>query len=270
MKNLSKEQLFTTLTILFVGGLTLTLAGLAFYLSYEVLVKVAHGGGKDGLSGWLWPLLIDGPIIVFSALVFYAIFFGHNKAKWIFRLLIVGATGLTIWFNFQYAELSFLDPVVYLVPPIIYVFVFESFAWLLGGVVDRIVTIEKSDALHKMLSQLQQTHKKAIETDNAEYEKWTIELSQKRQHAQTTFTNLEADIAAAKQTMANLNSDIEIANKGPMILVPEGLTIDQRRGLVGQLNGQYTHDELATIFGVSASTIKNDRAAVKVPVNGKH
>lgn len=280
---IKSEKYVVWATGVIVALLTFGLAFLAFGLSYDVLIAVAHSGGKPGLPGQLWPLLIDGPVIVFSALAFFAIVFGYSWATvWIFRLLIIAATILTVYFNGSYAQRLGYDPLVYLAAPLVYVAVFESAAWLIHAITRRIVVVDGIKTLQKRHFEAGRQAEAVEARGKALLQKLATEAGQKRQAIRQELAGLQAalesesgklraEIEAAKKALASYQEDTERVRW--FIPVPPDLTIDQRRAMVWQLYQQpgWTQGRIAEAFGLSETTIKNDIAVYrdsKVKSNG--
>lgn len=124
--NLPKLQaLITWLT----SALVLAIALISFVLSYHALQGVASA---NGLNTWylsyLWPLLLDGSLIVYSLCVVTAHL--HNESTWRQWTLIGVSTFGTILFNTLYAWPDMIATlpqriIVTGVPPVMLFFSFE-------------------------------------------------------------------------------------------------------------------------------------------------
>lgn len=118
-----------TKTIAAVGKLTAILVALlavaAFGLSFEALRDLATvaGGMKRSVS-WLFPLIIDGGIVVFSLAALRASLTGADRT-W-FMALVVLVTGISIWLNIAHAGSGYLPAVMAAMPPLLLFLAFES------------------------------------------------------------------------------------------------------------------------------------------------
>jgi len=110
--------------VLFLTG---TIALISFALSYQVLVNVAQAGGKPEQLSYLWPLIIDLPIIAFSLVAIVAVRNGRSrKGAW---SMVAFATALTVGFNIWYHWGSLLSVIVGATAPVMYLLSFEAFLW---------------------------------------------------------------------------------------------------------------------------------------------
>ena len=100
--------------------------------------------------------------------------------------------------------------------------------------------------------------------------------SDKRQLG-SQLDNLNGQLETAKQTLGSYRDDIEAAKtelaetakQSIFVYVPGNLTIEQRQQIVGKMdNDGHTLANMAAWLGVSEGTIKNDKRATKVSLNG--
>lgn len=132
-------RLFTWLTVVLVGSI----AVISFYLSYSVLSAVALDGGKNNGQAALWPLIIDLPVVAFSITAIFAIVLGNRWFAGVCRLVVVLATGVTIYFNVHYANIHGQSWQVAIAAPIAYVVSFEVLAWLFETLSVRTMSVRK-------------------------------------------------------------------------------------------------------------------------------
>ena len=88
---------------LFSLGLVLALAAGAFALSYAGLKDLASTNGVDPRLVWIWPLVLDGAIVVFSVCAFRAGLCGESVTYPMF--LVVLSTIASIAFNVLHAPI---------------------------------------------------------------------------------------------------------------------------------------------------------------------
>ena len=107
-------------TVLLVFGI----AAIAFTLSYSALLRVAIDYGVPIDLAWLWPLLVDASLVVFSMAVVRASLTG--EATW-WKWVLVGLyTCATIAFNLIHAPANDIAQVVAVVAPVSLFLSFET------------------------------------------------------------------------------------------------------------------------------------------------
>ncbi len=101
------------------------IAIVAFIISYSALQRTAAAYGFPGWQSWLWPLLIDMPILVFA---FTSLVIGWmtNRRSWFATSMIVLFSGATIMFNLAHAEMHWLHYAVAVMPPLALIVSFEA------------------------------------------------------------------------------------------------------------------------------------------------
>jgi len=109
----------------FTGLLVLGLAAGCFALSFDALRKLASENGVEPTLAWIWPLILDGSIVVFSMCALRATLYGESP--WRAMLLVVGATVASVAFNVAHAPAHTLARLIASVPPVLLFFSFEIF-----------------------------------------------------------------------------------------------------------------------------------------------
>jgi len=111
-----------------IGRLTALLVALlalaAFGLSFEALrdLAIVAGGMNRGVA-WLFPLLVDGGIVVFSLAALRASLTGSNQG-WHLSLVVI-VTVFSIALNIAHARAGWLASLMAAVPPLLLFFAFE-------------------------------------------------------------------------------------------------------------------------------------------------
>lgn len=102
---------------------TVLIGGGAFWLSFVALADLAVRSGIDAGQAWIWPLLVDGLIVV--ATVAVVALDGHRSAWYPWALLIAGA-GMSVTANAAHAIVAatasvpaLLAAIVATVPPLV-------------------------------------------------------------------------------------------------------------------------------------------------------
>lgn len=107
------------------GVLVAFLALAAFGLSFEALRDLAVvSGGMNRNVAWLFPLLVDGGIIVFSLAALRASITGADK-RWFMSLVIV-VTVFSVGLNIAHAKSGLLPAAIASMPPLLLFLAFES------------------------------------------------------------------------------------------------------------------------------------------------
>lgn len=107
-------------------GTTCGVVGLAvggFAMSYDALHSLALAQGVPGALAWLWPLVVDGFIVVASLSVVRAIADGRRAVyPW---LLVLAFSSISVAFNVVHAAPTLVARLVAAIPPAALVLSFE-------------------------------------------------------------------------------------------------------------------------------------------------
>lgn len=110
-----QSPLIRTLTLSSITMVILIAIG-SFWISYDALKHLAADHGNPAMA-WLFPLLIDGSLVIYSVNVFLAELTG-NDTRFSFRLVIV-MTITSVIFNILHAEPTFISRFISALPPIL-------------------------------------------------------------------------------------------------------------------------------------------------------
>lgn len=108
---------------------------MAFALSYYALQGVALSNGIPLLLSYVWPLLIDFALVVFSLCVVTAHL--HSESTWRQWILVGLTTVLTCTYNYLHAPANLIAQSVAVVPPVMLFFSFELLAMQLKNSIQR-------------------------------------------------------------------------------------------------------------------------------------
>lgn len=281
------------------GILVLLLAIGGFVLSYNALSEVALSYGVPAELAWLWPLLVDGAIVVFSFAVLRANLM-NERASWYWTLVIV-FTLATIAFNVIHSGLEIVRVIVAIVAPIALVLSFEAVMSMLknsvirSGLIQSLtelvaelsnkrieldsLTLEKQAEMDKVIEG------KQVEVDNLQSQigQWQGQLAELANEYEAKKGQLADELETIRRTIESYSQDVEAKREelkrldsGQIkIYVPGNLTMEQRQELVAKMdNDKMTNEQIAAILGVSIGTVKNDKRAMRevIPANqnGKH
>ena len=246
-------KIISGLTAVFVFFLT----AVSIVLTYNALYDVAYDNGLTGSIGglglaYIWPLTIDGALLVFSLAVINA---SLSKDSTILRWVMVGIfTLLTIAFNFvdggtdRLPDIvgSSLPFIVRTVPPVALVLSFETLMSMLRKSVKR-------DSIVK-----------SMDTIEAEWDIEKDKINTERGQLASELDNLNKTITTAKQTIQRLKSEEKQTTPETMFkYLPDNLLPDARQQMVYKMsNDGVTIGQQAAWLNVSEGTIKNDRKAL--------
>lgn len=260
-------------------GLIFLLAVGAFVLSYNALLEVAKSNGVPPELAWLWPLLVDGAIIVFSLAVVRNGLLGE-KTGWPWALVITATVG-TIVLNGLHSSGEPLAIAVAIVAPIALVLAFETSMAMLKSDVKRSGLVQSIEQLAAKLSELEGLYRvkednleaelKRLEHDQmAEIEANRLRLTDEIGQLESQLSQLQEEVTAKANTLESYSQDIEAKKqelKGltgglTKIYLPANLTLEQKQDLANQLaNDGLTNEQVAAALGVSLATVKNYKKA---------
>lgn len=263
-------------------ALVFLLAVGAFVLSYAALWDTALSYGVPSALAWLWPLLVDGAIVVFSLAVVRNGLLGE-KTVWPWALVILFTVG-TIVLNGIHSDGRYVSIAVAVVAPIALVLAFETSMAMLksdvkrAGLVLSIAEIEaeakeKREELDKVQHDwreafAEESRKATLELDNqlGQLQGWIeearLELATYREQVETmegTIHSYRQDIEAKKEELKTLDGG------QAKVYLPANLSVSQRQELVTRMGQDgLTNEAIAGVLGVSIGTVKNDKKAVKI------
>lgn len=107
----------------------------AFIISYSVLVDIATNNGVSGNLAYLWPLLIDMPIIAFAvnSLVISAMF---QKRSYLSAVMMTFFSFASLGFNLAHSGTTWLSIAVAIMPPLALISSFEALRELVAMLAD--------------------------------------------------------------------------------------------------------------------------------------
>lgn len=306
--DLAEDSLIGRLTgaAMLTVGLTMLLS---FYLSYESLWHYAANSGKEGQAARLWPLIIDVPVVGFSVLTVLLALLGKSAWLLRLGVAgATGATVYFNYRYAVQAGNDWLvavaAPVMYFASFEALLYAYQAvnerkitvrgLKALVRESVERQIEVDNLTANIGQLEesyqdkdgQLEVNHQAKIEQLEANYQERVGQLEASyRDKARQLEASIEARagqldelqqaIGQAKQAIATANDELAevnalVATGQVRVYLPDNLDIDQRRSLVGQMdNDGLTNEAMSQVLGVSVGTIKNDKAALRQPVNGK-
>jgi hypothetical protein len=215
--------------------LVFLLAAGAFVLSYAALWETALSYGLPPRLAWIWPLLVDFALVVFSLAVVRASLYGE-RTLWPW-LMVALYTAATVAFNILHAPDNLASRVIAVVAPISLFLSFETLMGMLKGEVKRGQQQRPNNHQPKLAAQ------------------WQTELERLSQRLEA----LNGQLQQKQERLAELESPLALDDD------QTGLnSIQARRERVSALAGQgLSQLSIANRLGVSLSTVKRDLAALQ-------
>lgn len=241
------------------------LAAGSFVLSYANLWDNAIAYGVPSHLAWIWPLLIDFALIVFSLAVVWASLDGGST--WWPWSLVGFYTVATVAFNAYHAPDNPAAQIVAVVAPVSLFLSFETLMAMLKGEV-------KKSTLIKGITQIEaELHKKRLELDTLESSRLDT-LAALEQEKMAQLEIVDRNLRQAEQTLQKLTGQLEerrreLGGLDTAKLVdiwqtvshidPAHLDPDTRRILAAVLrNGGVAQKDIAQWAGVDPKTIGRD------------
>jgi DNA-binding CsgD family transcriptional regulator len=231
----------TTRLFWFVTAAVIAVALGSFSLSFMALYALATGNGIPPLLGWIWPLIVDVSMVIYTAAILVSQL--QNRGAKLPIALTVFYAIVTITGNILHAPPTWLGWFVAMLPPLSLIFGTEML---------------RAMAHHNILQRgvvatLEQLQAQATESRMA-------------------LQNLDAQIASKTEHLARLNADIQQAKSSKTVDFAESMRdskqqkIDERRDAVLQLLQAGNNERaIAEQLGRDIRTIKADIVAL----NGK-
>ncbi len=231
-----------------VALLTLAIGAGAFVISYDALYATGAAHGVPASKAWIWPLLIDTPLVVFTLALLVSQLLRQSAKLW--AGLVILYTLATIGFNLSHAQPSPLGWTVAIVAPIGLLLTTEALRHLAKTIIER-------QAIVSSLSEL------AAQVDRMRVELSDM-LSQKQGELaakQSELDKLNGQIEAAKAQLAGQIGEIS-ANVQDLNAARQA-KIDQRRASVlALLSEGLSPADIAGELNVTVRTIKRDITAL--------
>lgn len=228
----------------FISGITAFLVFLlfvaSFILSYSALRDIAARGIVPEWR-WLWPLVIDGAIIVFALVVVYFGLINHNYL--VPEVLVIVFTVFTVLFNAIHAGDDGVSVSVAIMPPVALFLSFKMLMWIIKNAIERAEVSHSLDGLKTQEDKLQ-TSIKQLETRR---------------------DNLKDTVGQLKGTIKTQEDELKTLDRQPVVIVGVDLDTlrnapDKRQPIIKQLwtNGIQDKTYLSELTGVSVKTVSRD------------
>lgn len=221
-----------------VAALVALIGAIALYISYEALYQTALDNGYSGLRAYVWPALIDAPLIVFTLAVLLAQLMRQRVIFWAF--LVVVYTVATIAFNLAHAHQTALGWAVAVAAPVGLLLTTEALRHLAKVHIERFVTLFSLSELSHQLDGMTAQRDSLTTTIEQQEEKLSDILSQQTEAKQATNRANVKEMNAAK--------DAKIQ--------------ERREQVFTLLNLEMSQKDIAEKLGVSSATIRRDVKAL--------
>lgn len=150
----------------------------SFALSYTALKDLAIRNGINGSLAYIWPLLIDLALIVFSLSVVNSYLQSEStKKQW---LLVGGYTIATIGFNIAHAPSNLQAQIVAAIAPVSLFFSFELLMHQLRSGVKRSSLVQSIAQLEQSFEQQRSTLEAELNNMRSSVQELSQEIEQKR------------------------------------------------------------------------------------------
>lgn len=208
------------------AALVFLIAAAGFALSYQALHAYALANGISLNLAWLWPLVIDGFMIVISLSILRASLY-QEPVKWLWTLAIL-ATCVSIAFNIAHAPATFAGRAVATVAPVAMFAAFEVFIGQIRRNSERAGTqasykklqeqikglqAERQDLSLEMQSLVDKAQGEAQDIRNEiaslDYERQASALA--AQEARNVLVTLEKEADKSRRELARLDKEIASA-----------------------------------------------------------
>lgn len=238
----------------------------SFMLSYHALFEIALAYGVAPAFGWIWPLLVDGAIVVFALAVVRASLLKENtRLLW---AMLIAFTAATIFFNILHSVTGFVSAIVALIAPAALV---SSFETLMSNLRNH---VQRSGIIHSIAELGEELAKKRQEMQQMIADKQTIAdgLASQVDNLNQTIETLQGKLLSYNQDIEVKRNELKRLDAGQLsVYVPDNLSIEQRQELVRWMdNDGLTIGQMADNLKVSEGTIKNDKKAMKQAMNGQY
>jgi hypothetical protein len=251
----------------------------SFILSYNALQGVALENGLSQNLSYVWPLLVDFALIVFSLAVVQSNL-NNEPAGW--RWAMVGLyTVATVAFNVYHAPANLAAQIVAVVAPVSLFLSFETLMSMLKKSVSKkalVLSLAQITAKMKELEGLYRAKEDNLETELkrlererlAEIEANRLRLTDEIGQLESQLSQLQEEITAKANTLNSYTQDVEAKKqelKGltgglTKTYLPANLTLEQKQDLANQMaNDGLTNEQVATALGVSLASVKNYKKA---------
>ena len=262
----------TTKIIAWLTAITVAIiAVLSFTLSYAALYEMALSNGYPAVLAYIWPLLIDAPLVVFSLATVNAYLHNESTTK---QWSLVGIyTLLTIFFNALHAPTigdvipvsvaPILPLIVAIIAPVSLFFSFEMLMQQLKNSVKRSELYSSIKKLEEKLSvklqEFNEAVKQAQEDYNQKVENYNRDYSSIIADKENAIAELDSVMASKSQLVDSKKTELDVLQCAIEKL--EMSDVDKRRAdMLQKMKYEQVFDAkvLADMYGVSTPTIYAD------------
>lgn len=209
----------------------------AFTLSYDALFATGLTNGIPTGKAWIWPLLIDGPLVVFTVALLVSQIMRSSAKLW--AGLVILYTLATVGFNLSHAQPSPLGWTVAIVAPVGLLLTTEALRHLARNIIERQADVSTLAELSKQLF----TSRADLDKLNGQVEAARVQLQDIRNGQIEEISANVQDLNAARQ------AKMDTRRASVLSLLSEGLS----------------PADIASELNVTVRTIKRDITAL----NGK-
>jgi len=238
--------------------LLVVIVAIPFILSATALNDLAAQHGQR--PSWLYPVMVDGGLIIFKLLVLRGALRGHrDRYAW---AMAVTATVISVGLNVHHAEASVTARLMSALPPLAILGAFVA-------VTRRIEETAVEEGLTAQQANLQAEiaklaadlagRRQAFDQAVADMQ---AELAQLRTRLAQEADALAGQVADLKRQKAAIQADIKEARQtavaAPKNDQPAGALTDRQRQILAMLRQDVSQADMATSLGVSERTVRRD------------
>jgi hypothetical protein len=222
----------------------------SFVLSFEALNDLAITNGKPAHLAWIWPVIVDVALVVFTAVLLAFQLIGVRR-RWLIGLILAYGV-ITITGNVLHAPPNSVAWFVAALPPVTLLVASEVLRELVK------VRIERSGLVTTLAEMTARVDQARTEIDHL-----NDQIGQRREALARVSDQVKEAKVGEHHQMATQMTGLDQANEA------RDLAIEQRREQVMVLHEQgMNQTEMADALDVSRATIRRDLRALNGKVRG--
>lgn len=237
-----------------VNGLTATVVLLvfligtgAFVLSYDALYTTGNLNGVPNDKAWIWPLLIDAPLVVFTLALLISQIMRQPVKLW--ASLVILYTLATVGFNLSHAQPTALGWLVAIVAPVGLLLTTEALRHLAKTIIER----------QSILSDV-------------------VELSGQRDRLRTELDKLTGQIKTRQNKLDRIGTqaeqgtvrvDLDLSPLDRLNILKQDKVTERRQAVLSLLGDGLSEGDIAHRLNVHTKTIQRDIKALNGKARGE-
>lgn len=228
----------------------------AFVLSYDALYTIGQTNGIPTPKAWVWPLLIDAPLIVFTLALLVAQIVRQSITLW--AGLVILYTLATIGFNLSHAQPSSLGWTVAIVAPIGLLLSTEALRHLAKTIIERGVALQTLTELTAQVNEARHELTALLTTKQEELDRFTHQMDQ----AMAKLAQTKVEIEQARTELKAVHFQQRAVSVEEMNQARQAKIEQRRADILALLQQGMNAGTIADELQVSLSTVKRDLTAL--------